>query len=234
MKLILARHGNTFAPGDKVTWVGSANDLPLVESGLEQAERAASALEGTNLAAIYCAPLLRTKKFAEIIATKQAAKQATNRSAKSQSNQASQPIIDKRLTELDYGDWSGLSDDEIATKFGDSLKNWIDSSTWPSGCHWASSEAEVTAEVQELVSELEEKHADETVLLVSSNGRLRYFLKLIAGEFERRVADKQFKMGTGKISVLNGDSGVYSLLSWNEDPRSENVLCQLTSPLTRP
>ena len=212
MKLILARHGNTFAPGDKITWVGSANDLPLVESGLEQAERAATALEGTKLAAIYCAPLMRTKKFAEIVAARQTTKTT--------------PIIDNRLTELDYGDWGGLSDDEISEKFGDSLKNWIDTSTWPSGCHWASSEAEVTAEVQSLVAELETKHADEAVLLVSSNGRLRYFLKLIAGEFERRVANKQFKMGTGKISVLTGQGEIYSLLSWNEDPAAlKNVLC---------
>ena len=39
MKLILARHGNTFGPQDKVTWVGSTNDLPLVEEGLAQAQR---------------------------------------------------------------------------------------------------------------------------------------------------------------------------------------------------
>jgi probable phosphoglycerate mutase len=214
MRLILARHGNTFGPGDKVTWVGSTNDLPLVQSGLEQAERAAAALESTTLAAIYCAPLLRTKKFAEIVADKQATKPT--------------PIIDNRLTELDYGDWSGLSDDEIAAKFGDSLKNWINSSTWPSGCHWASSEAAVTAEVQSLVAELESKYADDTVLLVSSNGRLRYFLKLIAGEFERRVASKQFKMGTGKVSILNGHRD-YSLLAWNEDPAAlKDILCAAT------
>jgi len=65
-------------------------------------------------------------------------------------------------------------------------------------------------------------------LLVSSNGRLRYFLKLIAGEFERRVASKQFKMGTGKVSVLNGHTN-YSLLGWNEDPAAlKDLLCAAT------
>ncbi|CAN5411419.1 hypothetical protein BH11CYA1_BH11CYA1_36850 [soil metagenome] len=215
MKLILARHGNTFGPDDKVTWVGSSNDLPLVQSGLAQAERAAAALEGTNLAAIYCAPLLRTKKFAEIVAAKQQAKNST--------------IIENRLTELDYGDWSGHSDDEIAAKFGDSLSNWMNKSAWPSECHWASSEAEVTKEVLSLVAELAEKHKDETVLLVSSNGRLRYFLKLIAGEFERRVADKQFKMGTGRISVIEGQADNYAVLCWNQEPTALNdMLCAKT------
>ena len=204
MKLILARHGNTFGPGDKVTWVGSSNDLPLVESGLAQAERAAEALASTELAAIYCAPLLRTKKFAEIVAAKQQNKNT--------------PIIEKRLTELDYGDWSGHSDDEIAAKFGDSLSNWMNKSAWPSDCHWASSEAEVSAEIQSLVAELAEKYQDKTVLLVSSNGRLRYFLKLISGEFERRVSDKQFKMGTGRISVIEGSANNYSVVCWNQEP----------------
>jgi probable phosphoglycerate mutase len=208
MQLILARHGNTFGPGDKVTWVGSANDLPLVKSGLEQAERAAAALANTKLAAIYCAPLLRTKKFAEIVAAQQVAHNTNHIT----------PVIDNRLTELDYGDWSGLSDDEIAEKFGDSLQNWMNTSTWPTNCHWASSEAQVTAEIKSLVAELEAKHSGETVLLVSSNGRLRYFLKLIAGEFERRVASKQFKMGTGRVSLLNGQGQQYSLLSWNDEP----------------
>src|SRR5258706_236449 len=35
IKLLIARHGNTFGPGDIVTRVGTT-DLPLVESGLQQ------------------------------------------------------------------------------------------------------------------------------------------------------------------------------------------------------
>ena len=49
MKLYLIRHGNTFAPGDKVTWVGSQNDLPLVESGIQQAQTLSSALQKQNI-----------------------------------------------------------------------------------------------------------------------------------------------------------------------------------------
>ena len=33
IELLLVRHGNTFAPGDRVVWVGKGQDLPLVESG---------------------------------------------------------------------------------------------------------------------------------------------------------------------------------------------------------
>ena len=37
-RLILARHGNTFAPTDKPFWVGARSDLSLVEKGLAQAQ----------------------------------------------------------------------------------------------------------------------------------------------------------------------------------------------------
>ena len=36
--LIIARHGNTFGPGDTPTRVGARTDLPLVESGKAQAK----------------------------------------------------------------------------------------------------------------------------------------------------------------------------------------------------
>ena len=43
VELLLVRHGNTFGPGDAVTWVGAREDLPLVESGEAQARMRASA-----------------------------------------------------------------------------------------------------------------------------------------------------------------------------------------------
>ena len=57
--LLLGRHGNTFAPTDKVVWVGAHNDLPLVESGLKQAHTLADALQENAVIpqAIYCGPL---------------------------------------------------------------------------------------------------------------------------------------------------------------------------------
>ena len=49
MKLIIARHGNTFDPKDKVVWVGSRNDLPLVSKGVAQAHNLAKDLKNREL-----------------------------------------------------------------------------------------------------------------------------------------------------------------------------------------
>ncbi len=206
MRLILARHGNTFNPGDKITWVGSSNDLPLVERGIEQAESVGDALKGTHLAAAYCAPLLRTKEFAEI-----AVKRSGNNIA---------CIVDTCLTELDYGEWSGLSDAEITDKFGEQcLKDWMNSSVWPKQCGWTSDQDTVRKQVEQFVSEIIKKYPDDSnVLVVSSNGRLRYFLHLVAGEFDKRVTDKTFKVATGRVCVLETDGKIFELKLWDEKP----------------
>jgi len=206
MKLILARHGNTFGPQDKVTWVGSSNDLPLVAEGLAQAERFGEALKKNEreIAAIYCAPLLRTKRFAEIIASKLRAVMPF--------------IVDERLTELDYGQWSGRSDAEIEEMFGNEcLTDWIERSVWPENCGWGRSAKFIEGQVRSFVEELLAKYPeDSTVVAVSSNGRLRYFLKLIGFEFERRVNEKAFKVATGRMCVINFEHGKSSVSAWNE------------------
>ena len=48
IELLLVRHGNTFAPGDRIVWVGKGEDLPLVESGRAQAEALAAALHAAG------------------------------------------------------------------------------------------------------------------------------------------------------------------------------------------
>lgn len=208
MKLILARHGNTFGPHDKVTWVGSKNDLPLVEQGVTQAERAGKALKDADLSAIYFAPLRRTKTFAETVATESGTK--------------ARLIEDQRLMELNYGQWSGLNDKEIADKFGEkTLMEWVNHSVWPKDCGWTSDESIVRYEVKDLVNDITERfNKDATVLLVSSNGRLRYFLSLIEGEFDRRVAERTFKVGTGKVCLLIANGKGFELALWNEQPEA--------------
>lgn len=207
MNLILSRHGNTFRPDDKVVWVGGQNDLPLVDSGIAQAERVAAVMKNIAVAAIYFAPLKRTRQFAQIVSA------TAHGAALSE---------DKRLTELDYGKWCGMSDAEIADTFGDNcLKDWVNSSVWPAQCGWSSSEAAVRKEVEQFVEDVREKHpSDANVLVVSSNGRLRYFLSLIEGEFEKRVREHTFKVATGRVCLLTSNEQQFSLLLWNEQPEA--------------
>ena len=65
IRLLIARHGNTFGPQDTVRRVG-VTDLPLVESGLIQGRKLGSYLMQNDLIPdyIYCSELLRAKQTA--------------------------------------------------------------------------------------------------------------------------------------------------------------------------
>lgn len=204
MHLILARHGNTFEGNDPVVWVGSANNLPLVKKGFQQAENLARFLTRQPPAAIYTGPLNRTLNYAEVIGK----------------NFQVTPQIDPRLTEIDYGQWTGLTNEQIALKFGTAeLDAWNRKSDWPTSGVWVSTEARIIYEVQAFVQDLVRKHAsDDTILIVSSNGRLRYFLTLIAGEFEKRKLTGDFKVKTGNICKINYEDGKFQLGYWDVCP----------------
>lgn len=210
--LILSRHGNTFGPNDPPFWVGAKNDLPLVETGISQARTLAKALlaSGITLDAIYCGPLKRTREYADIV--------------RRTVNPSITVTVDKRLNELDYGEWSGLNDKEIADKFGsEDLKNWNELGVWPAKGGWGSSESEVLEEVEAFTSEVSKSTKDSaTILAITSNGRLRYFLRLFPEKFADYREKKKLKVGTGKVCLLGKQGTELVPLCWNEDP--ENAL----------
>ena len=208
MRLILARHGNTFAPGDPVVWTGSSNDLPLVLSGELQATACARALAGEGLIPnrILTGPLLRTTEFARIVADVL--------------KFPGEIEIESRLMELDYGSWTGLTNEEVAARYGAEAQNrWNQASIWPEAADWGGSVNDIIAQVKELAGELVTvSRADDTILLVSSNGRIRYFLELRPGAFAEKVAAKNFKVKTGAYCVLEYSAGTWSVRSWNVQP----------------
>jgi probable phosphoglycerate mutase len=214
MKLLLARHGNTFSPEMTPVFVGAQNDLPLVSEGYRQAERFAKWVQShfqaenknVKLAAVYCGPLKRTRQFAQQVIQSLKLDLST--------------IIDERLNELDYGAWSGKTNEQVMSQFGEeALKGWNDHSSWPDGCNWGSSPTEIAREVGSFVDDLVRNHKhDETILAVSSNGRLRYFLQLISGCFEEKALDKSLKVSPGNACEIEIEASGIRLISWNQSP----------------
>jgi probable phosphoglycerate mutase len=205
MDMIFARHGNTFAPGDKVVWVGRETDLPLVDRGREQAHEVADALIAAGLVptAIFCASLRRTRLFAEIVA------------------EAVCPEVlvtpDRRLDEVDYGAWAGLSSEEIAAMPGGAAaaKAWQDSDTWPKDAGWRTTREEVQEALESFLEDLPPMGRTARRLFVSSNGILR-FLPRILGVADGRGS---FSMKTGHVGwVQRGPDGRLRLVCWNVPP----------------
>lgn len=92
----VVRHGESTdnASGDRYSGI---TDSPLTERGLRQAEDTGRALQTEGIDRIYTSPMKRAVAFARVI----------------QSKTGGMLIIDRRLRELDYGDWEGLTRQEV-------------------------------------------------------------------------------------------------------------------------
>jgi len=112
--LYLIRHGETEGSGVK-RYKGSI-DVPLSENGQRQIEQVAEYLNGSNssystytgLNAIYCSPLSRAIKSAEIIAAPHGLK----------------PIVMNDLRERSFGIWEGMSFTEIKERYPEEFNAW--------------------------------------------------------------------------------------------------------------
>ncbi|RUV77479.1 histidine phosphatase family protein [Mesorhizobium sp. M5C.F.Cr.IN.023.01.1.1] len=208
MKLILSRHGNTFEAGDKVVWVGRRTDLPLTAEGRRQALHLGNALceAGVVLGGLYCGPLRRTHQYANLIAARIGHKPL--------------PIVDSRLAEIDYGAWEGLSSQEIIAKFGRAeLEAWEGCSTWPASSNWSPSEATLAFGIRTLVEHLARIHEeDSAVLAVTSNGVLRYFLRLADNPVNTNTEAQGGKVATGHICILEVRNERCRVHAWNIAP----------------
>ena len=223
MKILLSRHGNTFSPGEPVVCAGAQNDLPLVASGKTQAEKLAEYLKQLHIipAAIYCSPLQRTIEYAQIVIDRISQDRDTMDTSGATHASPLRPTIDPRLNELDYGDWTGLTTPEIIAKFGHAdFEHWEKNSQWPTMGNWGSSEKEIIQDVLSFATELSQQYTpDDTVLVITSNGRLRYFLTLIPNAFEQHIQTQTFKVATGNICEVNYQNKRWSINFWNIHPR---------------
>jgi broad specificity phosphatase PhoE len=209
MKLLLVRHGNTFEAGETPVRVGANEDLPLTAAGEDQAHALATELKRSAIrpALFVCGPLKRTRRHAEIVMKDLATSGAAE--------------IDPRLTEIDYGPWGGMSDPDIVARFGPAaareLAAWENESRWPTEtAHWMPGAETVTHNLRNLTAELAGRlGADETALICSSNGILRYFLDLTPESLAGHQAAGKAKMATGAASLLDVTDKNARVLFWN-------------------
>lgn len=196
--VVLCRHGNTFNAGEKVVMVGAGQDLALTVVGKAQAASVGQALKQVGLIPqrVVAGPLRRTREFADIVSELVGG--------------SLNVTIDNRLTELDYGAWGGLSDEEIRQQWGDeSLRRWQSEGVRPTGVAFAPSEEQLEHEVRDILREL--SILEGITLVVTSNGRLRECARILSGA--------PSKVRTGHLCVLELlPSGSWNVVCWDCGP----------------
>ncbi len=187
LRLVLVRHGAV--PSNARLGLVGRTDEELTPEGVRQAEALASALGGIEPSAVVSSPLARCVETGRRIAEVAGLALAT----------------DRRLIEQDYGDWEGLTRDEVVGLGPQDAERmeawWHDPTTAPPG---GESLEDVARRAGELVEELHRRRqGDGPVVLVSHVGPIKSLISRVLG---LPLAD-----GVRRFFL---DPGAYSVADW--------------------
>ncbi|WP_321473136.1 alpha-ribazole phosphatase [uncultured Paludibaculum sp.] len=134
-------------------------DFGLSADGRGQLQPVAKRLASESLSAIYTSPRKRTLESAEIVAA----------------HHACGVRIENDLREIDFGDFEGLTYDDIAKRYPELYGQWMEHPTkveFPNGESFSKTRARVTKAVAMLL----DRHAGQSVALVTHGGVIRIVL----------------------------------------------------------
>ncbi|MEM9469576.1 MAG: histidine phosphatase family protein [Pseudomonadota bacterium] len=201
--LIIARHGNTFGPDDTPARVGARTDLPLVESGIEQAKKLGQWLKQNDLLpeVTYSSELQRTKQTAEI-ALKETG--------------YPQPVFPLAIfNEIDYGPDENKAEDDVIARIGvQAIKNWDQKAIVPEG--WEFDPENCIDNWKSFAQHIVDDEQD-IILVVTSNGIAR-FAPYLAGNFDKFAENHKIKLSTGALGILNYANNQWTVTDWNIKP----------------
>lgn len=156
-RLWLIRHGEP-DPAIRGRCYGRL-DVSLSAEGRRQIERVSKRLASEPLRAIYTSPRKRTFESAEMIAA------AHGRGVE----------VENRLCEIDFGDFEGLTYDDIAERYPEIYRRWMERPwevEFPNGESFSVMRSRVTGAVAALL----DRHAGQSVALVTHGGVIRIVL----------------------------------------------------------
>lgn len=221
--LIVVRHGNTFEKGETPRRVGAGTDIPLVAKGREQASAVATFMARENLRPdrVFAAPLRRTAESAAIIA---------------RGLDIAAPVLPAgEFTEIDYGPDENKTEEETAERIGRALlaadgeggatpetaiergkaaiARWDASGVVPSGWN-----VDVVKIIRDWRAFADGIRPGETVLLVSSNGIIRFAPHLLTEGYEAFSNRQPIKVSTGGVCVFRDAGSGWECRLWNARP----------------
>ncbi|WP_148613988.1 histidine phosphatase family protein [Nocardioides rubriscoriae] len=182
-ELWIVRHGPTeWSRSGRHT---SATDLPLLPEGEDDARALAGRLADLDPVLVLTSPRLRARRTAELAGFADA-------------------IVDDDLTEWGYGDYEGITTDEIR----ESVPGW---SIWTDPCPGGETAAQVGERLDRVVDRA--RRADGPVLAFAHGHSLRV---LAARWLGLPVSEgRLFRLDTATVSVLGSERERPVVLRWN-------------------
>lgn len=184
MEIHLVRHGETeWSASGRHT---SVTDLDLTERGEEQARALRDRLDPTAYGLVLCSPRLRARHTAALAGFPD-------------------PVIDDDLQEWRYGDYEGLTSEQIR----EHDPGWT---IWTHPTPGGETAAEVTARLSRLIERIRAAGVERA--LCFAHGHALRALALTWLGVSLRHGD-QFPLHTATVSVLGDDKDQQALITWN-------------------
>jgi broad specificity phosphatase PhoE len=189
LNIYLARHGQD---QDNVNSIlNGQRDMPLTEKGIEQAKEVGQKIKeaGIIFDKVYTSPLQRTRKTAEIIA---------------EIVKAPKPEVLHDLIERDFGIMSGKSHTQIEEFCAPNILK-TETVTYFLSPEGAETFPQLIERANRLIAELNEKHKDGNILLVS-HGDMGKMIYCAYYKLDWMEVLKMFHFGNSEVLLLSPSS----------------------------
>jgi broad specificity phosphatase PhoE len=185
LKLYLLRHGET-AYSQSGAYCGST-DPELTAAGIEMTLAFAEAYAKTSWQAVYVSPMKRT------IASAKPLCDATGKSME----------IRDGLREIDYGAWEGRDQDDVKHRYEQDYIRWLTEPAWNAPTEGETA-VQIASRAMSVIAEIENKHSDGNVLVVSHKATIRIILCSLMGIDLGRYRDR-IDAPAASLSVVKFD-----------------------------
>jgi len=185
LNLYLLRHGETEA--SRTGGYVGFTDVDLTPEGLAMAEAFAEKYERLPWQAIFASPLKRTVATATPIA------KAVGLNIQ----------LRNGLKEMFFGEWEGLSLEEVKARHDKDYNNWMTEPAWnpPTG---GETGMQVASRAAMVIAEIENQFTEGNVLVVSHKTTIRLMLCSLLGIDSRRYRDR-INMPVASVSLVRFD-----------------------------
>lgn len=183
MEIYLVRHGET--ESNKERRYQGWTESPLSVQGLSQAEKAAHFLAARGINEIYCSDLNRALHTARVIGAGCGVK----------------PLVTPLLREIHFGQWEGLTFDEIEKGWGVEISRWLDD-PFHKSAPGGETLGEVCSRMSTFISRLvAQNEVERRIAAVSHGGSIRALLyKLLNLD---RASFWDIKIDNASISLIS-------------------------------
>ena len=198
MLLYLVRHGETAWNSQRR--IQGTTDIPLNDTGREQAARTGRLLARREWDAVVASPLSRALETASIIAAELG---------------LPEPTTDDRLVERNYGEAEGLDFEEMQRRFPEDAK-----------VPGREKRSLVAARALDALMDIARRHPEQAVVVVSHGGLIRSVLRRVDPEGDHGMITNgsvhSFRYEDGALSLIAFDDPIEIESIEGEDLRDQN------------